>query len=564
MRVVLVGNPNVGKSSLFSRLTGTRVLCSNYPGTTVDYCSGKFRLHGAEAELVDAPGTYSLESKSPAEVVASRMVDSADAVVNVVDASNLERNLYLTMQLLESGKPLVVALNMSDEAGKLGVKIDARKLGKILGVPVVETVAISGEGVLELVERMPDEGNVPKLLTEDDKWARIGYIVANVQTHRESRRGLVEAVEDATVRPLTGLVIAAVVLYAVFSIIIYCGNFITEKVFDPLFNTYWMPFAKERLRPILPPGVLANLLFGRNADLVDGLGILTTGVYVPVAMILPFVILFYLMLAVLEDSGYLPRLATLSDNLMHKLGLHGLAIVPTVLGLGCRVPGILATRMLETRKQRFIAASLLALCVPCLAQNAVIIGLLARQGIYYVALVYGILALLYVVAGVILNRVVGGESPEILMEIPPYRMPDLRSVLTKTWVRVRYFITEAVPYIILGVASVNLLYALGIMDTFTAEFGPPMSALFGLPQEAVVALLLGFLRKDFAAGMLAPIKMTAMQLTVASVLLVVYAPCLATLTVLYNELGFWDFIRFLAIMALATVVTGVTLNALFL
>jgi ferrous iron transport protein B len=297
---------------------------------------------------------------------------------------------------------------------------------------------------------------------------------------------------------------------------------------------------------------------------VEGLGVLTTGVYVPLAMVLPFVALFYFMLAVLEDTGYLPRLATLMDNLMHMIGLHGSAIVPATLGLGCRVPGILATRVLESRKQRFISATLTAICVPCLAQNAVIFGLLARHGVRYMAIVYGTLIVLYVLAGLLMNRLVKGESPEILLEIPPYRMPRLGALLTKTWLRVRYFLTEAVPYILLGVFAVNLLFIGGVMDWISSNVGPVMSEAFGLPQDAVIALLVGFLRKDFAVGMLAPIQMTPMQLAVASTLLVVYFPCLATLTVLYNELGLRDFLKSMALMLAVTVVTGFSLRMLFL
>jgi ferrous iron transport protein B len=307
-----------------------------------------------------------------------------------------------------------------------------------------------------------------------------------------------------------------------------------------------------------------DLLVGRTPDFVEGLGILTTGFYVPLAMILPFMVMFYFILSVLEDVGYLPRLATLMDNMMHRIGLHGSAIVPSVLGLGCRVPGMLATRMLETQRQRFIVATLLAVCVPCLAQNAVIFGLLSRYGINYVLIVYGTLAMLYILGGLVLSRLLPGASEEILLEIPPYRRPNAKSLAKKTWMRVRYFLYDAVPYIVLGVLGVNLLYLVGFMQAFSRFFGPVFSTLFGLPEEAVVALMLGFLRKDFAVGMLAPIPMSPMQLTVASTLLVTFAPCLATLTVMYRELGLKGFLNAMVFMALMTVSTGVMMRWLLL
>jgi len=266
----------------------------------------------------------------------------------------------------------------------------------------------------------------------------------------------------------------------------------------------------------------------------------------------------------LEDSGYLPRLATLSDNIMHKVGLHGLGIVPIILGLGCRVPGILSTRILETRKQRFIAAALISICVPCLAQNAVVIGLLLPKGIKYVAVVYGTLAVVYLLLGVILKKFVKGESPEIIMEIPPYRLPRISTLLKKTWMRIRYFLQEALPYIVGGVAVVNIMYKTGVMDKITVFFGPTLTKVFGLPQEAVIALVVGFLRKDFAVGMLAPIDMTPMQLAVSATLLTTYAPCLATLTILYRELGLWDFIKYLFLMFVVTAFTGLAMKAVFL
>jgi len=561
---VLVGNPNVGKSSVFSRLTGVEVACSNYPGTTVTYCTGWMEHAGGRAELVDAPGTYSLKPQSPAERVAVEMLATADAVVNIVDATNLERSLRLTLQALETGKPLIVALNMSDEARHLGIITDKTRLEELLGVPVVATAASSGEGLKELSDRLREARRADRARSEEGLASEAARIAAETQRGTGKRHTIMDRVEDATLKPLTGLPIAMAVLVLTFYVIVNTGNAVTAGVIDPFFKDVWTPIVTGALEPVIPRGTIHDILLGRSPDLVEGLGLLTTGVYVPFAMILPFVVLFYLTLSLLEDVGYLPRLATLTDNVMHRLGMHGSAIVPAVLGMGCRVPGVLATRMLESRKQRLIAATLLAVCIPCLAQNAVIFGLLAKHGIRYVLIVYGTLTAVYIMTGLALNRLIGGESPEILMEIPPYRRPIPGQLIKKTWMRVRHFLREAVPYIWLGVLAVNLAYVTGVMDVVSVIFAPVMSGLFGLPKEASAALIVGFLRKDFAVGMLAPIVMTPMQLTVASTVLVTYAPCLATLTVLYRELGARDFAISMAAMFAVTLVTGTAMRLILL
>jgi len=565
MKILLVGNPNVGKSAVFSRLTGVDVICSNYPGTTVAYCSGSVQFGGDKEELIDTPGTYSLTPRSRAEEVSVDMVDEGDLIVNVVDATNLERNLYLTLQLLERGKPVVVALNMWDETRHLGISIDPHKLEKLLGVPVVPTVAVTGEGIKDLVTRL-EEAKKPKSekTSEKKRWGRIGEIIA--QTHVVSHRHhtLFERLEEATIKPLTGLPIAAAVLFIAFSLIVTTGNWVIENLLDPFFYEIYGPLVRGLIERLASEGVFHELLLGTGEDFTESLGVLTTGVYVPLAMVLPFVILFYFALSLLEDTGYLPRLATLLDNVMHKIGLHGSAIVPAILGLGCNVPGALATRMMDSKKQRFIAATLMAICIPCLAQNAVIVGLLLRYGVVYVAIVYATLITIYVVLGLTLNRLIPGESPEILLEIPPYRRPDLASLIKKTWIRVKHFLVEAVPYVMLGVLLVNLLYIAGVIDLVAQTLGPLMTRWFGLPHEAVIALVVGFLRKDVAVGMLAPLGLTAMQLVIACTILAMYFPCIATFTVLLRELGAKDMIKASALMVAVALFVGGLMKAVLL
>ncbi|MFC2154459.1 FeoB small GTPase domain-containing protein, partial [Candidatus Altiarchaeota archaeon] len=371
-KILLIGNPNVGKSVLFSRLTGVDVVCSNYPGTTVGYCKGSLEFEGKKLELIDAPGTYSLEPTSTAEEIPSNMIEESDLIINVVDATNLERNLLLTHELLHSGKPLIVALNMWDDTRHLGITIHHRLLERILGVPVVPTVAVTGQGVKELVSRLSEAKpgkqfqKGKKHLTQDPKdheyiWREIGRLIDKVQILEHRHHTLKERLEDASVQPLTGIPIALFVLFLMFQVIISAGNWTIENVLDPIFYRYYGPWMIPLVEGLVgKEGVLHEILLGSGENFIESLGLLTTGLYVPLAMVLPFVVLFYFMLGLLEDVGYLPRLATLSDNVMHHLGLHGTAIVPCILGLGCNVPGALSTRILETRKQRFIASTLLA------------------------------------------------------------------------------------------------------------------------------------------------------------------------------------------------------------
>jgi len=294
------------------------------------------------------------------------------------------------------------------------------------------------------------------------------------------------------------------------------------------------------------------------------MGLLTTGLYVPFAMVLPYIIAFYSVLAVFEDTGYLPRLATLSDTLFHRFGMHGFGIIPVFLGLGCNVPGVLAARSLETKKQRFIAATLIAISVPCMAKNAMVFGILGSFGMVYVVLVFATLFLVFVSSGIILNRLIKGDSPEICLEIPPYRKPDPMTVLKKTWMRIRWFLKEAIPFVFLGVLIINVLYAIGFVEWLGAIFAPVIQGWFGLPQEATTALLIGFLRKDLAVGMLLPLAMSPLQLVIATTLLTIYFPCVGTFAVMFRELGIRDMIKATAFMVCTAFVVGGAMRLVFL
>jgi len=569
-KILLVGNPNVGKSVLFSRLTGVHAISSNYPGTTVSFIQGRFR-HGDECyQLIDVPGAYTLDPTNEAEMVAKRIIEEgSDIVILTIDACALERNLYLALQVIEKGANVIVALNMMDEARHEGIHLNIEALEKELGVPVVPTVAVSGHGISELVNRLPESRPGSFLeMDPETRWKTIGNIIGKVQTVTHRHHSLKDRFEDASVHPFWGGVIGATVILASFMVIRRLGEGAINLVFDPVFESLWLPVL-NRLSTVLGPGslihslVLGTLIDG-SLDFEQSFGLLTTGLYVPIVMVLPYVVAFYAVLSLLEDSGYLPRLAVLFDSLMHKVGLHGFAIVPNLLGLGCNVPGILATRVLESPRERFIAATLISVAVPCAGLQAMIFGALGTLGGKYVLMVYGALLMAWVILGKILHSLLPGYSPELVVEIPPYRIPSLKGLGFKLWFRVKGFIFEAIPLVLLGVLFVNGLYLFGVMDVFSQLLDPFFRTVLGLPSTAVGPILLGLLRKDVAVGMLLPLGLEASQLVIAVVVLAMTFPCIATFIVLWKELGLRKMFASVGVMILTALAAGASLNGLFL
>ncbi|MBM3118407.1 MAG: ferrous iron transporter B [Chloroflexi bacterium] len=561
MKILLMGNPNVGKSVLFSRLTGTRTIASNYPGTTVGFTKGYLKLGEEQAEVIDAPGTYTLEPTSKAEEVATEMLKDGDLIINVADATNLERNLNLTLQLLERQVPVIVALNMWDETHHRGINIDVARLEELLGVPVVPTVSVTGQGIKELVSRLPEAAtSQTACASSDERWTKIGDIVSQVQSLSHRHHTWREVMEDASNNPAGGALIALLVLFATFWVIRLIGEGIINYVTDPLFNWLWTPLLMKLSLALGSEGFWHDILVGKliNGDIayLQSMGLLSTGIYIEFGVVIPYIVSFYLILGILEDVGYLPRLAVLMDTFMHRIGLHGYAIIPTILGLGCNVPAIMATRILESRRERFIAATLISIGVPCAALQAMIIGLVGTQGMQYVALVYGSLFISWITIGFILNYAVKGFSPELMIEIPPYRLPPWRVIGEKLWLRVSSFIKEALPIVLGAVLVVNILYMLGVFDFIANIAAPVMSGLLGLPKETVVPLAVGFLRKDIAVGMLAPLGLTAKQLVISSTVLAMFFPCMATFVILARELGATDMLKATGIMIAAALIMG--------
>jgi len=561
-----MGNPNVGKSVIFSRLTGVRVISSNYPGTTVTYTSGFMRIGGQQVQIIDVPGTYTLEPTCEAEKIASEMLKTGDVVINIVDATNLERNLYLTLQLMEQNIPMVVALNMWDDTKHRGITIDLDRLKEILGIPVISTSGLTGQGIKALVTSI-SQATAPSSppRTRDERWSSVGSIVEEVQQISHRHHTWFEHLEDASVKPRTGILIAAAVLAGSFMVIRFIGESLITYLLDPLFHSLWLPVLMKLSALMGGGGLLHDVIVGKlmngEVHFVESFGLLSSGLYVPFGMVLPYIISFYLILGILEDTGYLPRLAVLLDTAMHKIGLHGFAIIPSLLGFGCNVPAVMATRVLESRRERFIAATLVCIAIPCASAQAMIFGLVGKYGGEYVALVYGTLFLVWLVLGMILHRLLKGFSPELLIEIPPYRVPPWKTIIPKLWGRTREFLLEAVPIILAAVLIINILFVFGIFDYLASFAAPVIQGVLGLPEESVTAVLIGLFRKDAALGMLALSAMSAKQMVIGSVVLTMFFPCIATFVVLLRELGLRDFLKSAAIMLVSAITIGGILNA---
>lgn len=572
-KIYLIGNPNVGKSVVFSRLTDVHVVSSNYPGTTIEFIKGYLALGDEKIEVVDLPGTYSLEPSSSAEEVAASLLRELPkdeiAVINILDSTNLERNLLLTLQLIEEGFPVIACLNMCDDAVHRGVHLDVKKLEELLGIPVISTCAITGSGIKPLIARIKEAAPVSRnKISFEERWKAIGHIIEQVQRLEHRHHRLREMLEDASVRPFSGLLIASGVVYASFKIVRFIGESIITRITDPFFYGTVQPFLEKLALRWQENSFIFHLLIGdlidQKIDFKQSLGLLTTAPYIEFGMVLPYVISFYLVLSILEDVGYLPRLAVLLDNLLHRLGLHGYAIIPVLLGFGCNVPGIMSTRVLESKRERFIASTIISIGVPCIPLQAMIVGLLGVFGGFYVGGVYLTLFVIILILGAVLNRLLPGYSPEFLMEIPPYRFPPLAMLARKLYFRVKGFLIEAAPIVLIGVLAVNILLYFRLFDIVTGVFAPIIHGLFGLPKESIVALIIGFLRKDVAVGMLAPLALSAKQLFIATTLLAISFPCIATFIVLWKELGVKDLVRSVFIMIMVSVIVGAALNFVIL
>ena len=397
-------------------------------------------------------------------------------------------------------------------------------------------------------------------LSVDARWDLIDNIAKQVVTYGEYRHTLKDAIGELTVKPMTGIPIAIAVLYGFWSVFgSFAGTLCTDGFFVKLFDGYWLPWLQEVFPGqggwlysiLIDAGGFAGGEFIPSDNCFEAFGVLTSGLFVAIGVVLPAILIFYLMLTLLEDIGYMPRLAVLVDTVLHKIGLHGYAIVPTILSLGCNVPAVTATRILETRKQRFIMMTLLAIFIPCGAQLGIMEEVIPDLlGFVLIYLIIG-----YFIFGFVLNRIVPGRSPEFLIDVPPYQKPLMANVRRKLWMRVSSFFKVAVPFVLLGCVIVNVLYLVGFIQWLGDVLAPLFVTWFGVPQETAGPLVAAFLRKDLAVAQLSVIEMTKYQMVSAVVLVSIYFPCVATFAMMLKE-GWKELIGSVAVLAVVVFLYG--------
>ena len=616
LRIALAGNANVGKSVIFNQLTGLNQTVGNWPGKTVERAEGTLFFEGYKIHVIDLPGIYSLSTYSIEEVVSRDYIaiEKPDVIVNVVDASTLERNLYFTIQLLELEAPIILDLNQIDFAAKKGIRIDSERLSKILGVPVVPTVAISGVGIKELLATVVAvaEGKVrlnplkvrygkeieeridklEKIVKEKvpqiceiypSRWVAIKLlerdpaVIGKIKSYEygeeviKATEGFASEIENIHGEPahvviaserynlanriakevtiivsppklsfeekldaitshrVLGYPILAAILGAIFILIFVGGNFLTEQL-EKFFGEIFIPLIVNVLVSILPQTATDLIVNGIIGGIVAG-----------ITIALPYIVPFYIFLALLEDTGYLPRAAFLMDNIMHKIGLHGKAFIPIMLGYGCNVPACIGCRIMETERERFLAAFVVVL-IPCAARTVVILGLVGRFiGLHAALALYLFDLVMIFILGRIAFKVVPGEPIGLIMEMPPYKRPSIKNILVKTWNRTKDFVYIAFPIIIAGSLIIEALAITGVMEYIVSAMGLFFEGWLGLPPLTGIPLIFGILRKELTLILLSELiplnSLSHVQMIVFSLVTMIYIPCIATIAACIRELG---------------------------
>lgn len=601
-KIVLAGNPNVGKSIFFNYLTGIYVSVSNYPGTTLDISSGKM----GDAAVFDTPGVYGVGSINDEERVARDFIMSADIIINVVDASHLERDLFLTQQLIDLNKKMIVALNMMDEVKKNNITIDLDALEKELGVPVIPTTAAKNRGLDQvkssidkalygnnIFESNPElktefekiklksknEAEALMLLEEDEnircrysklkdipdlreeiytaRRQRVDAITAKVLTYDQNSSQFARKIGSYMLKPVTAIPMLLVLLYFIYQFIgVFVAQTVVEFTEGFLFAGLYEPFMRNLIaNSIGLENFLGQLLAGEY-------GILTMAVTYIFGLLLPLVAGFYLLLSILEDSGYLPRIAVLMDRLLQKIGLNGRAIIPMLLGFGCVTMATITTRLLGTKRERIIAIFLLGLAIPCSAQLGVIAGLIAQLDVFYIMVYVLTIFAVYVLAGTFLNKVLPGESSDLLIDLPPIRLPDLKNVFNKTYQQTVAFVKEAGPIFVLGAALITVMQKTGLLAIITKSAEPITVNWLGLPAETATAFVMGIIRRDFGAAGLTAIALSPAEVTISLITLTLFVPCIAAMMIMVKERNFKEAVYIWFGSWITAFVTGGVVNFL--
>ncbi|GBE04838.1 ferrous iron transport protein B [bacterium BMS3Abin10] len=609
-RIALVGNPNVGKSSIFSLLTGRYVTVSNYPGTTVEIVTGNTAIGKKRFLIIDSPGVNSLMPMSEDEKVTRDILleEETASVIQVADTKNIKRSLFLTLQLVEMGLPVVLDLNMRDESLSRGIKIEEDVLGDILGIEIVSTIAVQKKGIDSLkkavlrsnvssysfsydmnieehisrIESLLPEAHISKrsialmILSGDktlkdwlhkkvkgkdldrieelrdrlsEKYAHpLNYVISQqrfkivddiaqrVFTKIPVRRSGASALLDKiTTHPVLGFPFLFLVLFVLYEFVgVFGAGTLVDLIEDVVFEKYLNPLATNIITAVLPVKFIQDLLVGPY-------GIITMAITYAIAIILPITATFFIAFAVMEDSGYLPRLATMLNRVFRAIGLNGKAVLPMVLGLGCDTMATLTARIMDTRKERIIVTLLLALGVPCSAQLGVILGMFGKQPIEALLIWIAVLTGVMLFVGYISSKIVPGQDSDFILEIPPLRLPQLSNILIKTMGRIEWYLKEAVPLFILGTLVLFTADKLKLLPLIEKAASPVIVNFLGLPAKAAESFIIGFLRRDYGAAGLFALQEQGMlnteQVVVSLTTITLFIPCIANLFVIIKERG---------------------------
>lgn len=585
-KILLMGNPNVGKSVFFSEYTGKHVLSSNFAGTTVSFMEGQFTLGETDYTLIDVPGTYSLNPTSDAEAISARFVqEGASAILYVLDATNLQRNLELALQVRQQGIPMVYALNLTDVARRRGIIINTKLLAQELGAAVVETIAVKKQGLdelkqqLELVlQQQPTScsscANCSKCKAEEN-WATAKEIARRVTQTDGSNPSFIDRLGDKMMKPWPGLLIAAGVLVVLVLVVRYGGAglrvpliMLTDHVIIPFFRWAFEGifafFASEGtamsyrylfydagfhtgLR-VFADGAFHSVAYGtQSANLISVLlnvligehGVFVISFQWIIALILPYVFTFYLAITFLEDSGYLPRVSVLFDNLMRKLGVQGGSMIHMFLALGCAIPAILGSRTATTKKERLTIATIICFSVPCISQIGALIALMTAPGFawWLAPLMLAFAILLFMATALIASKLLKGKVDPLMIEVPNLLMPEPKAYFRKLVIRMKHFLKDAELPMLAAVFLAALLAGTGVIGLLARNAGVQavVSGWLGMPEEAVIALILGVVRREMSVAPLLLLELTHLQAFVAGVVSLLYLPCLSVIGVIAKE-----------------------------
>lgn len=536
-----MGNPNVGKSVFFSRMTGMDAISSNYSGTTVSYTQGDMKLSDKGYTLIDVPGVFSLKSTSEAEDVAEKFLSSEpEAIICVLDATNLQRSLELALELKSYGIPTAYALNFLDVAKREGIEINVGMLSKLLDSPVVETIAVKSSGFEELKEAVVELlkkaecrgceksgcGSCPKGREEIYDTAR--EITKKVRkTNAKADRNKTR-ISDWMIRPSTGVPIAVLIMALSLGMIVGGGKALRAVFFLPLVNGIIVPFFKNIFTSIIPEGIIQNVLIGEY-------GIFVIGFEWPIALIFPYVFLFYVVFSFLEDMGYLPRLGILFDNLMSRFGMQGGSIINIMMGYGCAIPAIIGTRACTTKKERLVVTTLVCVTIPCISQTGALIELISSKS-YLIFLPLALISLIvFISVASLAGRFINGKVDPMIIQIPNLLIPDKKTYGKKLMIRMKHFLIEAEGPMFFAIVIAALFKETGFLDVIAAASSPLVQGWLGLPQQAADGLLLGIVRREMSIAPLVGLNLTSLQVLVAGLVSLFYLPCLSVFGIIASE-----------------------------